>query len=89
MLDSRPTIHPTCDTHPEIPASRVVEYRIPDPLSTRHDEYLDTRHLFICASDACEVSAQAAARMDGADPRTVATYPLTPSDADAILGAVA
>lgn len=85
-----PSHHPaTCESHPDRGATRVTEYRIPDPLSARHDEYITTIYLLICDSPDCETSARAAARMAGADERTIDTYPLTLALAEAITGQVA
>jgi hypothetical protein len=75
-----------CESHPQRGATRVVEFRIPDPLSARHDEYLERRYLLVCADDDCDISAHAAARMSGAHERTIATYPLTVADFEAITG---
>lgn len=76
-----------CETHQGVPAVRVVEYRIVDPFSATGDEHLPAGYLLVCAAKACEIAAFAAARMSGADERTITAYPLTPALAADLTGA--
>lgn len=92
MAESMNPSLPLCgegeESHADIPAALLFEYRVPDRFSAS-GELDDPHYLFLCADPGCLSSAEAHARMAGADPRTVDWRPLEVAEADAILGAVA